>query len=72
LSRVWRRPWSSLHGCTENDVGFDLLTGWSEAAERHGFIVVWQGTADPVVPPSTADRIAVQWAGRTTIPWPVG
>jgi poly(hydroxyalkanoate) depolymerase family esterase len=31
----------ALHGCTENDVGFDLLTGWSEAAEREGFVVVF-------------------------------
>jgi len=31
----------ALHGCTENDVGFDLLSGWSEEAERRGFIVVF-------------------------------
>ncbi len=27
----------ALHGCTENDVGFDLLTGWSARAEQLGF-----------------------------------
>lgn len=31
----------ALHGCTENDVGFDLLSGWSALAERRGFIVVF-------------------------------
>lgn len=31
----------ALHGCTENDVGFDLLSGWSAEAERRGFIVVF-------------------------------
>jgi poly(hydroxyalkanoate) depolymerase family esterase len=31
----------ALHGCTENDVGFDLLSGWSELAERRGFVVVF-------------------------------
>ncbi|MFJ6198524.1 alpha/beta hydrolase family esterase [Micromonospora sp. NPDC092111] len=31
----------ALHGCTENDVGFDLLTGLSALAERRGFIVVF-------------------------------
>lgn len=31
----------ALHGCTENDVGFDLLSGWSAQAERSGFIVVF-------------------------------
>jgi poly(hydroxyalkanoate) depolymerase family esterase len=31
----------ALHGCTENDVGFDLLSGWSAQAERRGFIVVF-------------------------------
>jgi poly(hydroxyalkanoate) depolymerase family esterase len=30
-----------LHGCTENDVGFDILSGWSAEAERRGFIVVF-------------------------------
>src|SRR5690349_17189352 len=24
----------ALHGCTENDVGFDVLSGWSAEAER--------------------------------------
>jgi len=31
----------ALHGCTENDVGFDLLSGWSAHAEQRGFIVVF-------------------------------
>jgi poly(hydroxyalkanoate) depolymerase family esterase len=31
----------ALHGCTENDVGFDVLSGWSAEAERRGFIVVF-------------------------------
>jgi poly(hydroxyalkanoate) depolymerase family esterase len=31
----------ALHGCTENDVGFDLLSGWSARAEQRGFIVVF-------------------------------
>jgi poly(hydroxyalkanoate) depolymerase family esterase len=31
----------ALHGCTENDVGFDLLSGWSAKAEQQGFIVVF-------------------------------
>jgi poly(hydroxyalkanoate) depolymerase family esterase len=31
----------ALHGCTENDVGFDLLSGWSAQAEQRGFIVVF-------------------------------
>ncbi|SBT43614.1 extracellular catalytic domain type 1 short-chain-length polyhydroxyalkanoate depolymerase [Micromonospora narathiwatensis] len=31
----------ALHGCTENDVGFDLLTGLSALAERRGFLVVF-------------------------------
>jgi poly(hydroxyalkanoate) depolymerase family esterase len=31
----------ALHGCTENDVGFDLLSGWSRLAEQRGFIVVF-------------------------------
>jgi poly(hydroxyalkanoate) depolymerase family esterase len=31
----------ALHGCTENDVGFDVLSGWSELAEERGFIVVF-------------------------------
>jgi poly(hydroxyalkanoate) depolymerase family esterase len=31
----------ALHGCTENDVGFDILSGWSAEAERRGFIVVF-------------------------------
>ncbi|HEV7650463.1 MAG TPA: PHB depolymerase family esterase [Actinophytocola sp.] len=31
----------ALHGCTENDVGFDLLSGWSALAEERGFIVVF-------------------------------
>jgi poly(hydroxyalkanoate) depolymerase family esterase len=31
----------ALHGCTENDIGFDLLSGWSARAERRGFIVVF-------------------------------
>lgn len=30
----------ALHGCTENDVGFDLLSGWSARAEQRGFAVV--------------------------------
>lgn len=31
----------ALHGCTENDVGFDLLSGWSAQAEKSGFVVVF-------------------------------
>ncbi len=31
----------ALHGCTENDVGFDVLSGWSAKAEQQGFIVVF-------------------------------
>ncbi|GAA0970574.1 hypothetical protein GCM10009555_019680 [Acrocarpospora macrocephala] len=31
----------ALHGCTENDVGFDLLSGWSAKAEQEGFAVVF-------------------------------
>ncbi|GAA4243110.1 hypothetical protein GCM10022255_000800 [Dactylosporangium darangshiense] len=31
----------ALHGCTENDVGFDVLSGWSAEAEARGFIVVF-------------------------------
>jgi poly(hydroxyalkanoate) depolymerase family esterase len=31
----------ALHGCTENDVGFDLLSGWSALAEQRGFLVVF-------------------------------
>ncbi|NES16170.1 MULTISPECIES: PHB depolymerase family esterase [Micromonospora] len=31
----------ALHGCTENDVGFDLLTGLSARAEQRGFLVVF-------------------------------
>lgn len=31
----------ALHGCTENDVGFDVLTGLSALAEQRGFIVVF-------------------------------
>ncbi|MBY8870364.1 PHB depolymerase family esterase [Micromonospora sp. PLK6-60] len=31
----------ALHGCTENDVGFDVLTGFSALAERRGFLVVF-------------------------------
>src|SRR6266516_3215785 len=31
----------ALHGCTENDVGFDILSGWSARAEQRGFIVVF-------------------------------
>ncbi|CAM3142243.1 alpha/beta hydrolase family esterase [Stackebrandtia soli] len=31
----------ALHGCTENDVGFDILSGWSAEAEARGFIVVF-------------------------------
>ncbi|NJC73551.1 PHB depolymerase family esterase [Planosporangium thailandense] len=31
----------ALHGCTENDIGFDLLSGWSARAEQRGFIVVF-------------------------------
>jgi poly(hydroxyalkanoate) depolymerase family esterase len=31
----------ALHGCTENDVGFDILSGWSAEAQRRGFIVVF-------------------------------
>jgi poly(hydroxyalkanoate) depolymerase family esterase len=31
----------ALHGCTENDVGFDVLSGWSAEAEERGFIVVF-------------------------------
>lgn len=31
----------ALHGCTENDVGFDILSRWSQVAEQRGFIVVF-------------------------------
>ncbi len=31
----------ALHGCTENDLGFDLLSGWTTEAEQQGFIVVY-------------------------------
>ncbi|GIH05583.1 hypothetical protein Rhe02_36500 [Rhizocola hellebori] len=31
----------ALHGCTENDVGFDVLSRWSAVAEQRGFIVVF-------------------------------
>jgi poly(hydroxyalkanoate) depolymerase family esterase len=31
----------ALHGCTENDVGFDVLSGLSAEAERRGFIAVF-------------------------------
>ena len=31
----------ALHGCTENDVGFDVLTGLSALAEQRGFLVVF-------------------------------
>lgn len=31
----------ALHGCTENDIGFDLLTGLSARAEQRGFLVVF-------------------------------
>jgi poly(hydroxyalkanoate) depolymerase family esterase len=31
----------ALHGCTENDVGFDVLSRWSAVAEARGFIVVF-------------------------------
>jgi poly(hydroxyalkanoate) depolymerase family esterase len=31
----------ALHGCTENDVGFQLLSGWQTLAEQRGFIVVF-------------------------------
>lgn len=31
----------ALHGCTENDVGFELLSGWTQLAEQRGFIVVF-------------------------------
>lgn len=31
----------ALHGCTENDVGFQLLSGWQQKAEDEGFIVVF-------------------------------
>lgn len=31
----------ALHGCTENDVGFELLSGWARVAEERGFIVVF-------------------------------
>lgn len=31
----------ALHGCTENDVGFDILSGWSAQAEESGFVVVF-------------------------------
>jgi poly(hydroxyalkanoate) depolymerase family esterase len=31
----------ALHGCTENDVGFDILSRWSAVAEARGFIVVF-------------------------------
>jgi poly(hydroxyalkanoate) depolymerase family esterase len=31
----------ALHGCTENDVGFELLSGWTAEAERQGFVVVY-------------------------------
>jgi poly(hydroxyalkanoate) depolymerase family esterase len=31
----------ALHGCTENDVGFDVLSGWSAEAQRRGFIAVF-------------------------------
>jgi poly(hydroxyalkanoate) depolymerase family esterase len=31
----------ALHGCTENDIGFDLLSGWTVEAEQQGFVVVY-------------------------------
>lgn len=40
----------ALHGCTENDVGFDLLSGWSAEAERRGFIVVFPDQSSLVNP----------------------
>lgn len=35
----------ALHGCTENDVGFDVLTGLSALAEQRGFLVVFPDQA---------------------------
>ncbi|SCL28728.1 esterase, PHB depolymerase family [Micromonospora pallida] len=40
----------ALHGCTENDVGFDLLTGWSARAEQKGFAVVMPDQSNLVNP----------------------
>lgn len=40
----------ALHGCTENDVGFDVLSGWSSLAERRGFIVVFPDQSNLVNP----------------------
>ncbi|GAA1407226.1 extracellular catalytic domain type 1 short-chain-length polyhydroxyalkanoate depolymerase [Catellatospora coxensis] len=40
----------ALHGCTENDVGFDLLSGWSAEAEARGFIVVFPDQSNVVNP----------------------
>ncbi|MEG3182319.1 extracellular catalytic domain type 1 short-chain-length polyhydroxyalkanoate depolymerase [Sphingomonas sp. LT1P40] len=30
-----------LHGCTQNAAGYDLGSGWSQLADRHGFIVLF-------------------------------
>jgi poly(hydroxyalkanoate) depolymerase family esterase len=30
-----------LHGCTQNGVGYDHGTGWSDLAERHGFVALF-------------------------------
>lgn len=41
----------ALHGCTENDVGFELLSKWSAIAQQRGFIVVFpdqSNLANPV------------------------
>ena len=40
----------ALHGCTENDVGYDILSGWSARAEQKGFIVVFPDQNNVVNP----------------------